>query len=264
MNRIFKVRALLRLQVAFLLLVGHHQVLAQTDVLAPADSLRAKPHWHQTKAFRTLAAPTVLIAYGTSVIGENGYVISSQSVKERLQLHFLGLRTRVDDLMPGLPAAAVYGFSLAGVKGKHDFVDQAIIGALSYGLMISTVSGLKAITRIQRPDLTTYNSFPSAHTATAFMSAELLHQEYGERSGWYSVGGYTIASATGVLRMLNNRHWLSDVFVGAGVGMLSTKAIYLVYPVMQEKVFSRISPNLGLVPTYTGGGIGVVAVYIFK
>ena len=43
---------------------------------------------------------------------------------------------------------------------------------------------------------------------------------------WYSVGAYSIATATGIGRMLNNKHWLSDVMVGAGIGIMSTEIGY--------------------------------------
>ena len=55
-----------------------------------------------------------------------------------------------------------------------------------------------------------------------------LHKEYGlTRSPWYSVAGYSIATLTGAMRMLNNRHWISDVLVGAGIGVMSVDLGYL-------------------------------------
>lgn len=58
------------------------------------------------------------------------------------------------------------------------------------------------------------------------MTATMLHKEYGHRSPWYSIGGYTLATLTGVTRQLNNRHWMSDVMVGAGIGILATEFGY--------------------------------------
>ena len=46
------------------------------------------------------------------------------------------------------------------------------------------------------------------------------------RSPWYSVAGYGVATATGVMRVLNNRHWISDVLSGAGIGIMSTELAY--------------------------------------
>lgn len=58
------------------------------------------------------------------------------------------------------------------------------------------------------------------------MTATMLHKEYGHRSPWYSIGAYTVATVTGVTRQLNNRHWMSDVMVGAGIGILATEFGY--------------------------------------
>ena len=58
------------------------------------------------------------------------------------------------------------------------------------------------------------------------MAATMFHKEYGVRSPWYSIGAYTVATATSVSRLLNNRHWVSDVMVGAGIGILSTELGY--------------------------------------
>lgn len=67
---------------------------------------------------------------------------------------------------------------------------------------------------------------PSGHTATAFMTATMLTKEYGHRSPWVGIGAYSVATATGLMRMANNKHWLSDVLTGAGIGILSTEAGY--------------------------------------
>mgnify|MGYP003199246539 CR=1 FL=1 len=64
-------------------------------------------------------------------------------------------------------------------------------------------------------------SFPSGHTATAFMTATMLTKEYGHISPWIGIGAYSVATATGLMRMANNKHWLSDVLTGAGIGILA-------------------------------------------
>ena len=40
---------------------------------------------------------------------------------------------------------------------------------------------------------------------------------------------YGIASSVGMLRMANNKHYISDVLVGAGLGILSMKMSYLTH-----------------------------------
>ena len=94
--------------------------------------------------------------------------------------------------------------------------------------MATAVNTLKQTTHVERPDGSDRHSFPSGHTATAFMTATLLAKEYGKRSPWIGFGAYTTASATGLMRMANNKHWLSDVLTGAGIGILSTEIGYYI------------------------------------
>lgn len=66
-----------------------------------------------------------------------------------------------------------------------------------------------------------------------FVGASILHKEYGlTRSPWYSVAGYGVATATGIMRILNNRHWISDVMSGAGIGIMSTELGYAIGDVL--------------------------------
>ena len=87
------------------------------------------------------------------------------------------------------------------------------------------VNILKYSTQVMRPDNTSENSFPSGHTAFAFNLAEVLHQEFKDKPLVY-ITGYTIATTVGAMRILNNRHWFTDVMVGAGIGMAATKLVY--------------------------------------
>lgn len=44
-----------------------------------------------------------------------------------------------------------------------------------------------------------------------------------------SVMAYSIAGGIGIMRVMNNRHWISDVLAGVGVGLLSTNIAYLTH-----------------------------------
>ena len=119
------------------------------------------------------------------------------------------------------------GLKIAGVEGRSDWGRYLASTAMSYGFMALFVNSIKYTAKEMRPDGSTRNSWPSGHTATAFVGATILHKEYGlTRSPWYSVAGYGVATATGVMRVLNNRHWVSDVLSGAGVGIMSGELAY--------------------------------------
>lgn len=68
-----------------------------------------------------------------------------------------------------------------------------------------------------------YQSFPSGHTTAAFAAAAAVT---AETSVWYPQLTYFLigpvmyggATAVGLSRMYNNRHWASDVIMGAAIG----------------------------------------------
>ena len=136
-------------------------------------------------------------------------------------------KTKIDDYSQFFGPAMTIGLKVGGVEGRSDWGRLLASSALSYGIMAGLVNGIKYTAKEMRPDGSSANSWPSGHTATAFVGATILHKEYGlTRSPWYSVAGYGVATATGVMRVLNNRHWVSDVLSGAGIGIMSGELGY--------------------------------------
>ncbi|MBO4599585.1 MAG: phosphatase PAP2 family protein, partial [Bacteroidales bacterium] len=134
---------------------------------------------------------------------------------------------------------------------------------LTYGIMAGLVNGIKYTSKELRPDGSTYNSWPSGHTATSFAGATILHKEYGlTRSPWYSVAGYGVATATGVMRVLNNRHWVSDVLSGAGIGIMSGELAYMISDlIFKDKYLLRNDmeafPDLTRKPSFFSVSMGI-------
>jgi hypothetical protein len=136
-------------------------------------------------------------------------------------------KTHIDDYSQFFGPVVTTGLKIAGVESRSDWGRYLASAAMSYGIMAAFVNGIKYTAKEMRPDGSTANSWPSGHTATAFVGATILHKEYGmTRSPWYSVAGYGVATATGVMRVLNNRHWISDVLSGAGIGIMSGELAY--------------------------------------
>ena len=136
-------------------------------------------------------------------------------------------KTGIDDYTQYFGPALTVGLKLGGYEGRSDWGRLLASAAMSYGIMAGLVNGIKYTASEMRPDGSSANSWPSGHTATSFVGATMLHKEYGlTRSPWFSVAGYGVATATGVMRILNNRHWISDVLSGAGIGIMSTELGY--------------------------------------
>ena len=132
--------------------------------------------------------------------------------------------------MQYVPVVSVYAMRGCGVKGVHRMGDLTALAAFSYLLGTGLAQGVKHSSKVLRPDASAHNSFPSGHTMTAFVGAELFRREYGRDCPWLAAAAYTVAATTGFLRMYNNRHWQADVAAGAGIGVLSTSLAYWSYP----------------------------------
>lgn len=135
--------------------------------------------------------------------------------------------TKVDLVTCALPSAAYLGLDWIGVDARHSGKERIAAFTTALALQQGTVQALKYTTSVMRPDGSTANSFPSSHTSMAFMGAELIRIEYGF---WWGLGAYTLATGTALMRLYNNRHWVSDLFGGAGIGILSAKAAYWLLP----------------------------------
>lgn len=149
-----------------------------------------------------------------------------------------------DNYLQYAPAVVMLGLKGFGVESRSSWGRMLVSDAFSAAIMATVVNTIKYTAHVQRPDGSNYKSFPSGHTATAFMTATMMHKEYGDRSPWYSISAFTVAAVTGVSRQLNNRHWISDVLAGAGIGILSTElGYYLADLIFKDKGLNFDSPR---------------------
>jgi len=68
-------------------------------------------------------------------------------------------------------------------------------------------------------------SFPSGHATVAFSLASVIASEYDNI--FIDISAYTIASLTALSRVYHDKHWTSDVAVGATIGTLVGRAVVL-------------------------------------
>lgn len=234
------------------------KAIAQDDSLIYSSvKIETLDNTHNIK-LKHLIAPTVCLGVGILSIGSDWLKNQNLDINEELR-EGIDSKFSIDDYSQYMPALSVYGLNLCGIKGVHDFKDRTMILAMSW-LTMSVVAGtMKHTIREMRPDGTTHNSFPSGHTAMAFMGAEFLYQEYKNVSPWIGVAGYAVAAGTGFFRMYNNRHWLNDILAGAGIGILSTKLSYWLYPKIFKNADCRkkkSSLQFVAMPYYDGNGAG--------
>lgn len=221
------------------------------------DSTYQKPVWYKNQAMKGvyMAAPLI----GGSLIYRQ-FKGDYRSLRTDMKINAL---TSWDNYTQFAPLAACYIMKVSGVKSQSQWGRMMVSHAFSAAIMAGLVNGLKYPIGELRPDGSTRNSYPSGHTATAFFAASMLHHEYGHISPWISFGSYAMATATGIGRVIHNRHWISDVMAGAGIGLLSGElGYYLADVIFGNKYITRYKPEPRLPrlhnPSYLALRVGVI------
>ena len=223
------------------------------NILALPDTVR-----HLQSKTASYIAPAVFVTYGLLSLEVKAIRNVDKSVYDDLLEDHPNFHYHIENYFQYAPAVLVYGLNLAGVHGKNTFIDRTILYGMSEGIMALTTFSLKKVTNRRRPDGSNNYSFPSGHTGNAFAAAEFMAQEYSEKSPWYGITAYSFATATAILRVYNRDHWFSDIIAGAGFGILSTKAAYLIYPLFRNKLFHNKNSNksTSIMPTFGNGTVG--------
>jgi hypothetical protein len=102
-----------------------------------------------------------------------------------------------------------------------------------------------------------YSSFPSGHSTTAFAAAAAVTNEstrWWPKSEWV-IGPimYTGAAAVGLSRMYHNRHWASDVVMGAAIGTFTGRKVVQYAHGHPDNALDRIMLRVSVAPDGYGG-----------
>ena len=219
------------------------------------DSISTKKNTFLKKSI----APLSLIGTGIYVNyagGSLGKVQLQNNIQNGLNFH-----TRADDFLQFAPIAVLASADMFGLKTKNTIKKQAkniiLITAANYAV----VKSIKLITNETRPNGSSH-AFPSGHTSNAFAMAGILHHELKDSHPILSYSGYVFATTTGVFRVLNNKHWVSDVLVGAGVGMLVTDVFYKMQSKNKTSKKERKTTSI-FVPTINQNTVGFAGIITF-
>ena len=231
------------------------------------QTISQKSFGQRLSPYGGFALSAALITYG--VVAQNAPALQNlNSQLDAFAHEKFPRRFHLDDWLQYAPTAAYLGLDIAGVQGRHPFLQRTAVAATAFIFMATFVNVMKWSIPVLRPDGSAWNSFPSGHTATAFTGAHLLGKEYGKQLPWVSAAGYVAATTTGLGRIANKRHWLSDVVAGAGIGILSVELAWLLMPVF-DRWFDRWqnpssdSIDFAFAPSLANNSIGASIVCTF-
>ena len=209
--------------------------------------------------------PALFIAYGTAArFNELPIRQFDYDINHEFRKRFGEPEYHIDDYFQfGLPVLA-YGLGfIPGTDSRYNFRDRTLVMLTSLIITQGAVELLKDQVFVLRPD-GAIRSFPSGHTAITMMSAHFMFREYKDASPWIGVGGYLIATTTGVFRMVNNKHWFSDVVMGTSIGLLSVEVGYMMLPVWHSLFGIKDGGECFVaVPTFSTNSMGLGLVYQF-
>lgn len=244
-----------------LFIAGICKVMAQendTDWSSPSiDSCVQSKTYFYNAPYSGFVIPAVFVSYGLLAHNQKWMRQPDVKIDREVSRHFTR-KIHADDYIQYVSAVAVFGVDLMGAKAKHNLRDRAFLMASSYIISSASTHAIKRISHVRRPDESDILSFPSGHTATAFVGAHLLFKEYKDVSPWIGIAGYAVACGTGAIRIYNRRHWFSDVVAGAGFGMLSVEISYVMLPVFHHLTgVNDDRTSLAIVPVIGVNNFGV-------
>lgn len=181
-----------------------------------------------------------------------GILISSSTSEKTIQRKIRNavgndFSTTIDNYTRYAPIVQLYAADVLGVKAKNHWFDQTKNLTLAIIITDFITFKLKNSIHKTRPNESDVQSFPSAHTSFAFANATVVYEEFKDSSPMLAYSGYGFATATGILRTMNNAHFISDVLVGAGIGILVSEVIYYFDPIIRWNPFKKIN-NVTLLP----------------
>jgi membrane-associated phospholipid phosphatase len=230
---------------SFLVFFGNAQTKDSISICKSKDKI----------SYKHFVAPAALVTAGSLLL--------NSALNDDLQANanrFFGkdFHTRADDYLQFVPVAQMYMGKTFGYKPKNDFQHQTINIVVANAINLSAVYALKNGIGAERPDQSDNLSFPSGHTAMAFTNASLLYYEYKDSNVWYASSGFLFATATGILRIANNKHYTSDVLAGAGIGLASGLIVSYWHP-FKSITFGKKNKSTALVYPQIGSQIGMGA-----
>ncbi len=175
-----------------------------------------------------------------------GALLNIGTIKNTINDHTPHTNISLDNYLQYVPAGQIYLYDAIGFKHQNTVFNQTkylLISQLVSGIVVHT---LKNTTKITRPNGAA-TSFPSGHTTTAFVNATILYQEFKDTDPWLAYSGFVLATATGCLRLTNNKHWLPDVLTGAGIGILTVDLVYYLKP-FQKLQFNSKNKKISFAP----------------
>jgi hypothetical protein len=217
-----------------------------SPLVAPVEDLFKKNYWYLVvlDVKEVFTAPARWdtrdwLVLGGVAAGIGTVAVFDQDLERAIQRH---RNNTVKDIFDGVEpfgneyAIGVVGtFYLAGEIFKDPRAKTTALDAISASAIASGIvtNSLKYVIGRSRPidregaysfqPFSGRDSFSSGHTSEAFALASVISEHYN--SLWVQFTSYGLASMVGYARLMDKRHWTSDVLAGAAIGTFVGKTV---------------------------------------
>lgn len=197
--------------------------------------------------WQKLIAPGLLMGAGVAGTLSPWYQIEvNENIRDRAiemrQRYSGGKELTFDNYLQYAPFVGYAAGMLSGC-GEHNFLEQALTLGTSIVFTAIISASMKELCGVERPNKANRQSFPSGHTDTVFLGAELVRLEFGP---WWGLAAYSTAFVTAFMRIYNNWHWTTDLMAGAAIGIFCANAAYWMLPLERKwlKLDSKAAPSV--------------------
>jgi len=232
-------------------------VLLLSSVILNAQVIK-RDSLHKNNLLKKSILPASLIGVGLIINKSTFEKTFQKDIRNSVGTNY---RTNIEDYLAFAPVAQMYIADIAGVKSKNHWFDQGKYLFISNLFSVGITELIKKSNHKLRPNGLP-DSFPSGHSTVAFTNATVLYNEFYNTSPVLAYSGYAFATTVGAFRMLNNKHYLSDVLVGAGIGIAVTNLVYYFQPLKNFNPFKKVK-NVSFYPSYNDNTYGFYASYQF-
>jgi membrane-associated phospholipid phosphatase len=221
------------------------------------------------------------LIWGAVLAATGALIANDEAIYQRVKKYQVK-HAWVDEVSPKITVLGDFGvasgiaglFFLDGVIFKDEKARQTGILALEAlvhtGIVVQLMKHLAGRKRPEAPEIgkdgwagpsgffkrysenfSSYDSFPSGHTVTAWGLATVISAQYRESPG-VGIVCYSLATLAGLSRVTEDTHWMSDVLFGAALGFAIGKMV-----VLNER------HRLQITPSALPRGAGVALTYEF-
>src|SRR5215470_1533254 len=188
----------------------------QTPTLRPPAGSLFKSIGHDVTNFFSLDTAKIMVPF--TIAGLAAHHWDSAAVEDAGE-HIPSSASSIGNMGGSLYAQLGAGIGTYVIGRATNKPQVALLGGdLIRAQIVSQifVQGAKFAAERTRPDGSNNFSFPSGHTASAFATATVLQEHFGWKAG---IPAFAFAGFVGASRMAADKHYLSDVLIGAGIGI---------------------------------------------